>query len=297
MAHNDWVTKKALSFPEKRTFQNAKGQTIEYWIMEPTNLEAGKKYPLLLNMHGGPTAMWGPGEGSMWHEHQFFCAQGYGVVYANPRGSTSYGGEFGRLISHNYPSHDYDDLITVVDAVIEREPVDARRLFVTGGSGGGVLTAWIVGSTDRFRAAMVQKPVINWTSHVLSADNPAFFGPYWFDQLPWEPGAQASYWAHSPLSKVGNVRTPTGVLVGEDDNRTPHTEAEQYYQALQLLHVPTELVLIPGSGHEIATRPTGLIAKVVETLNWFAKYGGPPVPDANTGIAEPAAKDSVVVAR
>ena len=157
-------------------------------------------------------------------EVQLYAAAGYIVVYANPRGSTSYGGEFGTLIHHNYPSQDYDDLISVVDAVIAKEPIDpGRSSIVTGGSGGGVLTAWIVGSTNRFRAAMVQKPVINWTSHVLSADSPTFFARYWFGAMPWEPGAQAKYWAHSPLSKVGNVTTPTAVLVGEEDNRTPHS--------------------------------------------------------------------------
>jgi acylaminoacyl-peptidase len=256
---------------------------VDAWVFRPPGFDPAKRYPLLIEIHGGPHAAYGPAFAA---EVQLFAAAGYVVVYANPRGSTSYGGEFGRLISHKYPSEDYDDLISVVDAVIANYPIDQSKLFVAGGSGGGVLTAWIVGSTNRFRAAMVQKPVINWTSHVLTADNPTFFGPYWFGALPWEPGAQEKYWAHSPLSKVGNVRTPTAVLVGEDDNRTPHTEAEQYYQALQLMKVPTELVLIPGAGHELAQRPTGLIAKVAETLNWFAKHGGPPAPDPNTGIAQ-----------
>lgn len=267
---------------------------IDAWIIRPPEFDAKKSYPLLLEIHGGPHSAYGP---SFAAEAQLYAAAGYVLVYSNPRGSTSYGGDFARLISHDYPSHDYDDLMSVVDATIARGSIDTSRLYVTGGSGGGVLTAWIVGSTNRFRAAMVQKPVINWTSHVLSADNPPLFGPYWFGELPWEPGAQQLYWSHSPLSKVGNVKTPTGVLVGEDDNRTPHTEAEQYYQALQLLHVPTELVLIPASGHELATRPTGLIAKVVETLNWFAKYGGPEVPDANTGGTGKKSSDKAETAK
>lgn len=260
---------------------------IDAWVVRPPDFDTSKRYPLLLEIHGGPHSAYGP---SFAAEAQLYAAAGYVVVYSNPRGSTSYGGEFGRLISHDYPSHDYDDLMSVVDATIKKEPIDDKRLFVTGGSGGGVLTAWIVGTTTRFRAAMVQKPVINWTSHVLTADNPNFFGPYWFGVLPWEPGAQALYWSHSPLSRVGNVKTPTGVLVGEEDNRTPHTEAEQYYQALQLLHVPTELVLVPGSSHEIASRPTGLIAKVNETISWFSRYGGPPLPDQQTGAGKPPAE-------
>lgn len=258
---------------------------VEAWVVKPPNFDPAKRYPLLLEIHGGPHTAYGP---TFAAEIQMYAAAGYITVYSNPRGSTSYGEEFGALISHNYPSQDYDDLISVVDSVISKYPVDQSKLFVTGGSGGGVLTAWIVGSTNRFAAAMVQKPVINWTSHVLSADNSAFFGRYWFGQMPWEEGAQARYWAHSPLSKVGNVKTPTAVLVGEEDNRTPHTEAEQYYQALQIRKVPTRLILVPGSSHDIAGRPSGLIAKTTNTLAWFAKYGGPSVPDPVTGKAKGA---------
>jgi dipeptidyl aminopeptidase/acylaminoacyl peptidase len=148
-----------------------------------------------------------------------------------------------------------------------------------------VLTAWIVGSNKRFAAAMVQKPVINWTSHVLSADGGVFYARYWFGEKPWEPGAQARYWARSPLSKIGTTTTPTAVLVGEEDNRTPQTEAEQYYQALQIQKVPTELFLVPGASHDLAGRPTGLIAKTNNTIAWFSRYGGPPVPDPTTGKA------------
>jgi dipeptidyl aminopeptidase/acylaminoacyl peptidase len=267
---------------------------VEAWVVRPPNFDPNKKYPMLLEIHGGPHTAYGPVFAA---EVQLFAAAGYIVVYANPRGSTSYGEEFGALISHNYPSQDYDDLISVVDAVIAREPVDPNRLFVTGGSGGGVLTAWIVGSTNRFKAAMVQKPVINWTSHVLSADNPTFFARYWFGPMPWEPGAQAKYWAHSPLSRVGNVSTPTAVLVGEEDNRTPKGEAEQYYQALKIRKVPTRLVLVPGSSHDIAGRPTGLIAKVNETISWFAQYGGPPIPDPNTGTSKSGESTPATAAR
>ncbi|HEY7798755.1 MAG TPA: S9 family peptidase [Hyphomonadaceae bacterium] len=267
---------------------------VEAWVVRPPDFDPARKYPLLLEIHGGPHTAYGPVFAA---EVQLFAAAGYIVVYANPRGSTSYGEEFGALISHNYPSQDYDDLISVVDAVIAKEPVDPDRLYVTGGSGGGVLTAWIVGSTNRFKAAMVQKPVINWTSHVLSADNPTFFARYWFGPMPWEEGAQAKYWAHSPLSKVGNVSTPTAVLVGEEDNRTPKGEAEQYYQALKIRKVPTRLVLVPGSSHDIAGRPTGLIAKVNETISWFAQFGGPPVPDPNTGTSRSGETTPVAAAR
>jgi len=255
---------------------------VDAWIVRPPDFDPSRAYPLLLEIHGGPFAAYGPVFSA---EVQQFAAAGYIVVYSNPRGSTSYGGEFGNLIHHNYPSQDYDDLMSVVDAVIAQGNVDEERLYVTGGSGGGVLTAWIVGSTDRFRAAMVQKPVINWTSFVLTGDVANFFAPYWFGEFPWEEGAQARYWARSPLSRVGNVSTPTAVMVGEEDYRTPVSEAEQYYQALRLRRVPTRLIRIPGSPHDIAFRPTGMIAKVRNTLAWFAEHGGPPVPDPRTGVA------------
>ncbi|MEZ5996226.1 MAG: S9 family peptidase [Hyphomonadaceae bacterium] len=260
----------------------ADGRPVDAWIVRPPGFDPSRTYPLLLEIHGGPFAAYGP---SFSAEVQMFAAAGYIVVYANPRGSTSYGGEFGNLIHHNYPSQDYDDLMAVVDATIARGSVDAQRLFVTGGSGGGILTAWIVGTTNRFRAAVVQKPVINWTSFVLTSDANNLFAPYWFGEFPWDDGAQERYWARSPLSRVGNVTTPTAVMVGESDYRTPPSEAEQYYQALRLRRVPTRLIRIPGSPHDIASRPTGMIAKVRNTLQWFAEHGGPPVPDPRTGIA------------
>ncbi len=261
---------------------SADGRPVDGWIVRPPNFDPSRRYPLLLEIHGGPFQAYGPVFSA---EIQLFASAGYIVVYANPRGSTSYGGEFGNLIHHNYPSQDYDDLMSVVDGVIAQEPIDPDRLYVTGGSGGGVLTAWIVGTTNRFHAAMVQKPVINWTSFALTSDVYTLFARYWFGELPWEEGAQAHYWARSPLSRVGNVTTPTAVMVGEQDHRTPPSEAEQFYQALRLRHVPTRLVYIPGSPHDIAQRPSGLIAKVTNTLAWFAEHDGPPVPNPDTGAA------------
>jgi acylaminoacyl-peptidase len=283
--NNDLFAGKTIVAAEHISVPSSADQRpIDAWIVRPPNFDPTRQYPLLLEIHGGPFSAYGP---SFSAEMQMYAAAGYIVVYSNPRGSTSYGGEFGNLIHHNYPSQDYDDLMSVVDATIAREPIDTDRLYVTGGSGGGVLTAWIVGSTHRFRAAMVQKPVINWTSFVLTADATNFFAPYWFGEFPWEEGAQARYWARSPLSRVGNVTTPTAVMTGEADMRTPSSEAEQFYEALRLRHIPTRLVRIPGAPHDIAFRPTGMIQKVTNTLAWFAQYGGPPVPDARTGIATP----------
>ena len=240
---------------------------IQGWIVKPPNFDKNKKYPFILEIHGGPFASYGAVYSA---EIQAFAAAGYVVLYSNPRGSTGYGEEFGNLIHHDYPNHDYDDLMSGVDAVISKGYVDKENLFVTGGSGGGVLTAWIVGKTDRFRAAVVAKPVINWYSFVLYADGTPFFYKYWFPNKPWED--PSSYLKRSPLSYVGNIKTPTMLLTGEEDYRTPIAESEQLYAALKLENVETAMVRIPGASHGIANRPSNLVAKIAAILAWFDKY-------------------------
>ena len=192
---------------------------------------------------------------------------------ANPRGSTSYGEAFGSYIHHNYPSEDYDDLMSAVDTIVERGAIDTERLYVTGGSGGGVLTAWIVGKTDRFAAAVVAKPVINWISFALSADYAPLFSKYWFPALPWDD--PMGYWERSPLSLAGEVSTPTMLLTGEEDWRTPMWESEQYYQALKLRGVDTALVRAAGrfAQHRRAAQPA-MLAKVSAILEWFKRHDG-----------------------
>ena len=241
---------------------------IQGWIITPPDFDSSKKYPLILEIHGGPFANYGD---RFTAELQFFASAGYVVLYTNPRGSTSYGEEFGNLIHHDYPNHDYDDLMSGVDAVIDQGYIDQTRLFVTGGSGGGVLTSWIVGHTDRFRAAVVAKPVINWYSFVLTSDGSAYYSDYWFPGKPWEE--LEHYMKRSPLSYVGNVTTPTMILTGEEDYRTPISETEQFYKALKLQKVETAMVRIPGASHGIAARPSNLIAKVVYIMKWFETYG------------------------
>jgi len=240
---------------------------IQGWIVTPPNFDPNKKYPFILEIHGGPFSSYGSVYSA---EIQAFAAAGYVVLYSNPRGSTSYGQEFGNLIHHDYPNHDYDDLMSGVDAVIKKGYVDDKNLFVTGGSGGGVLTAWIVGKTDRFKAAVVAKPVINWYSFVLYADGTPFFYKYWFGKKPWED--PNSYIKRSPLSYVANITTPTMLLTGEEDYRTPIAESEQFYAALKLENVETAMVRIPGASHGIANRPSNLIAKIASILAWFEKY-------------------------
>jgi acylaminoacyl-peptidase len=245
------------------------GRRVQGWIVRPPDFDPSKEYPLILEIHGGPFANYGP---RFTPEIQLFASMGYVVLYANPRGSTSYGEEFGNLIHHAYPGNDYDDLMSGVDAVVAQGYVDSDNLFVTGGSGGGVLTAWIVGKTDRFRAAVVAKPVINWTSFALTSDGYPMYYKYWLPGPPWEGDNQAHYWARSPLSLVGNVTTPTMLLTGELDLRTPMAETEQYYQALKLRRIDTQMVRIPGAYHGIAARPSNLIAKIAHIVRWFERY-------------------------
>ncbi|GAB3375109.1 S9 family peptidase [Lysobacter rhizosphaerae] len=246
------------------------GREVDAWMVTPPNFDASRKYPLVLEIHGGPFAAYGPAFST---DDQLYAAAGYVVVYVNPRGSTSYGEDFANQIDKAYPGHDYDDLMSAVDAAIAKGFVDSDNLFVTGGSGGGVLTAWIVGKNDRFRAAATQKPVIDWTSFALTSDGAIYYHSYWFDKLPWED--PQGYWARSPLSLVGNVKTPTLVVVGSEDYRTPVSEAEQYYTALQLRGVPTALVKVPGASHGgIAARPSQSAAKASAILAWFERYRG-----------------------
>jgi acylaminoacyl-peptidase len=240
---------------------------IQGWIVKPPGFDAARKYPLLLEIHGGPFASY---TGSFAAEIQLYAASGYVVLYLNPRGSTGYGEEFADLIHHDYPDNDYGDLMSGVEAVLGRGFIDSQRLFVTGGSGGGVLTAWIVGHTDRFRAAVVVKPVINWTSFVLTADMTNYFYRYWFDGFPWDD--VQSYWKRSPLAYVGNVHTPTMLMTGEVDYRTPSSEAEQFYEALKLRKIDTALVRVPNASHDISARPSLLIDKVAYVLAWLKAH-------------------------
>jgi dipeptidyl aminopeptidase/acylaminoacyl peptidase len=259
---------------------------IDAWLVKPPNMAPGKKYPLILEIHGGPYASYGAVFST---DDQLYAAAGYMVLYSNPRGSTSYGEEFANFIQHDYPSHDYDDLMSAVDAAIATGSVDPDQLYVTGGSGGGVLTAWIVGRTHRFRAAATQKPVINWGSFALTTDIATYVPKYWFGKLPWED--PEGYWKHSPLSLVGNVTTPTLVVVGGEDYRTPVSDSEQYYEALQLRGVPTALVKVPGASHGgLAARPSQSAAKASAILAWFDRYRTAQRKEqaASRGVSRPA---------
>ncbi len=266
--NDDLLAHKTLGAVEELTWaSSADDLEIHGWIVTPPNFDPAQKYPLVLEIHGGPFTAYGP---SFSVENQLYAAAGYVVLYTNPRGSTSYGDAFANEIHYNYPGEDYDDLMSGVDAVIARGYIDEEQLFVTGGSGGGVLTSWIIGNTDRFAAAVVAKPVINWISEALYSDIHRTVPGYWFEKYPWEDPME--YWRRSPLSLVGNVTTPTMLLTGEQDHRTPMPESEQYYQALQLRKIDSALVRVPEASHGIAARPSHQIAKVDNILAWFGKY-------------------------
>ncbi len=244
------------------------GEEIQGWYVTPPGFDPSKKYPLLLEIHGGPHLAYGP---TFSLEIQRYAAEGYVVFYDNHRGSSSYGERFALLLQHKYPSKDdFTDHMSGVDAMLEKGFIDKDNLFVAGGSAGGVATAYLVGLTDRFNAAVAAKPIINWTSKVLTADSYIYQSRHQFPGMPWE--AFEHYWERSPLSLVGNVKTPTMLMTGEEDQRTPISESEQFYQALKLRGVDTALVRVPGSSHGIAGRPSRLIGKVEHTLAWFERY-------------------------
>lgn len=246
------------------------GLEIQGWLIKPPDFDAQKQYPLVLQIHGGPHGMYGI---DFSFERQFFAASGYLVLYTNPRGSLGYGKAFGNAINNAYPGHDYDDLMNQVDTVIARGNVDTDNMFVYGGSGGGVLTAWIVGHTDRFSAAVSMFPVTNWISFVGTTD-----GPYWysnFKQLPWE-GIE-EHWNRSPLKHVGKVKTPTMLLTGELDLRTPMSQSEEFYQALKLRKVDTMLIRVADEYHGAAGRfVSNQLRRILYVKKWFEKYRSKP---------------------
>tara|TARA_Y100000748_G_scaffold286452_1_gene269784 strand:+ start:2795 stop:4819 length:2025 start_codon:yes stop_codon:yes gene_type:complete len=243
------------------------GRKIQGWIAKPPGFDPNNKYPLIVENHGGPISNYGD---RFSPEILLYSSAGYVVFYPNPRGSTSYGEEFGNLLYRNYPGDDYHDVMDGVDKMIDQGYIDEDNLFVTGGSAGGIMTAWIVGKNNRFKASAVIKPVMNWISKTLVADN--YFGYAYsrYEGQPWENFNH--YWSFSPISLVGNIETPTMVMVGLNDLRTPPSEAKQLYHALKLRKIETVYVEIPGAFHNISNRPSQLITKIDHILYWFNKY-------------------------
>jgi dipeptidyl aminopeptidase/acylaminoacyl peptidase len=243
---------------------------IEGWILYPPDFDPAKKYPLLLEIHGGPMANYGE---RFDFEKQVWAAMGYVILFVNPRGSTSYGEEFANLIHHAFPGDEFFDLNSGVDAILARGFIDPNNLFVEGGSGGGTLTCWMIEHTDRFRAAASLYPAINWYSFALTSDIP-IESQYWFSGNPWDNTEQ--YMQLSPISRVAKVKTPTLLMTGETDYRTPIGEAEQFYRALKLLNVETVLVRVPDEGHQIVYRPSHHMAKMLYVAGWFDQHKAKP---------------------
>ncbi|HEV7890516.1 MAG TPA: S9 family peptidase [Pyrinomonadaceae bacterium] len=260
----------ANSDPAQPKASDCASTKVQGWIVKPPDFDASKKYPLLLYIHGGPHSMYGVGFNFEFQNH---ASEGYVVLYTNPRGSTGYGQAFGNAINNAYPGQDYDDLMRGVDEVVKRGYVDERNLFVTGGSGGGVLTTWIVGHTDRFAAAVAMKPVVNWYSFVGTTDSADWY--YNFKQLPWEDPAE--HIRRSPITYVGNVKTPTMILTGDIDLRTPLEQTEQYYRALKMRRVPTAMVRLSDEYHgfngDFSLRhPSNRVAQILFLRAWFDRH-------------------------
>ncbi len=237
---------------------------IQGWIIKPPDFDPTEKYPLILAIHGGPHGMYGVGFNFGWQNH---AANDYVVLYTNPRGSSGYGSAFGNAIKRAYPGKDYNDLMAGVDAVISRGYIDEENLFVYGCSGGGVLTSWVVGHTTRFAAASANCPVTNWFSFVGTTDGASWYRN--FDNLPWEDPSE--HLRRSPIMYVGNVETPTMLMTGEDDLRTPMPQTEEYYQALRYLRVPTAMIRFKSEWHGTSSRPSNFMRTQLYLREWFKK--------------------------
>ena len=255
--------------PEEFTYNSFDGKRIQGWILKPPGFNASRKYPLILDIHGGPNAAFGY---TFTHEFDWMATKGYVVVYVNPRGSTSYGQEFANIIQHNYPGDDYKDLMVGVDTVVKRGYVDSTKMGATGGSGGGVLTNWIVGHTHRFAAAVSQRSIADWTGFWYAADF-TLFHPTWFSGPPWEN--QKQFADLSPITYVTNVTTPIMFVEGDADMRTPPAMGgEQMFRALKYLHKTTVMVRFPDETHELSRsgKPWHRVERLRHIVGWFDKY-------------------------
>jgi dipeptidyl aminopeptidase/acylaminoacyl peptidase len=246
---------------------------VQGWIVKPPDFDPSKSYPLILHIHGGPHGMYSV---AFSYPYQNYAANGYVVLYTNPRGSTGYGTAFGNAIDNGYPSVDYDDLMAGVDEVVSKGYIDEDKMYVTGCSGGGVLSSWVIGHTDRFAAAGVRCPVINWMSFAGTADI-TIWGYYRYEGYPWTNPEK--YLEHSPLMYVENVTTPTILMTGELDLRTPMSQTEEYYQALKVEGVETLMLRFHEEFHGTSSKPSNFMRTQLYLMKWFEKYGGAPVAD------------------
>jgi dipeptidyl aminopeptidase/acylaminoacyl peptidase len=262
----DVLQGKGIGKTEEIWYTSSGNTKVQGWIVKPPSFDPSKKYPLILEIHGGPFSMYSVAFNYMF---QNFAANNFVVLYTNPRGSTGYGSAFSNGIDHNYPGPDYDDLMAGVDAVVAKGNVDTSRMYVSGCSGGGVLSSWVIGHTDRFAAAAVRCPVIDWISMAGHTDVPlftySFFAkPFWDDPSDWL--------SHSSLMTVGKVTTPTLLMTGVLDRRTPMPQTEEYYSALKVKGVPTKLLQFNEEYHGTGSRPSNYIRTQLYMMAWFRQY-------------------------
>jgi dipeptidyl aminopeptidase/acylaminoacyl peptidase len=257
------------SEPEEIWYKSFDGKTIQGWILKPPDFDPSKKYPLILEIHGGPHGAYG---NTYTHEFQWMAAKGYVVLFTNPRGSTSYGQDFGNIIQYHYPGDDYKDLMAGVDEVLKKGYVDANRLGVTGGSGGGLLTNWTITQTQRFKAAVAQRDIADWYGFWFTADF-TLFQPTWFRKAPWED--PQDFAARSPITHVANVTTPTMYVLGDQDYRTPPADGgEMMFRALKYRKIPTVMVRFPRENHELSRsgEPWHRVERLQHIVGWMDQW-------------------------
>ena len=267
--NDELFSKLNLTEPEDIWYTSFDGKKIEAWVQKPPDFDPNKKYPLILNIHGGPHSAYGF---IFDHEFQWMAAKGYVVLYPNPRGSTSYGQEFGNIIQHNYPGDDYKDLMAGVDELIKRGYIDEKKLGVTGGSGGGLLTNWTIGQTTRFAAAVSQRDIADWTDWWYTADF-TLFQPSWFKAPPFED--PEDFRRRSPITYVNKITTPLMLILGEADYRTPPTSGgEAMFRALKYRRIPTVMVRFPNESHELSRsgQPWHRVERLQHIVGWFDKW-------------------------
>jgi dipeptidyl aminopeptidase/acylaminoacyl peptidase len=286
-------TKLNLTEPEEIHYKTFDGKTIQAWVQKPPDFNPAKKYPLILNIHGGPHAAYGY---IFEHEFQWMAAKGYVVLYPNPRGSTTYGQDFGNIIQYHYPGDDYKDLMAGVDDVIRRGYIGDKKLGVTGGSGGGLLTNWVVGQTNRFAAAVSQRDIASWEAWWYTADL-TLFQPNWFKAPPFDD--EQEFKARSPLTYIKNVKTPMMFILGEADYRTPPgAGGEEMFRALKFRKIPTVMVRFPNESHELSRsgQPWHRIERLENIVGWFDHWlMGVPKPEYEVAPQEevPGKKSNV----
>ncbi|KAF0198091.1 MAG: peptidase S9 prolyl oligopeptidase active site domain-containing protein [Bacillota bacterium] len=261
-----FLSELELSEPQEVWFKGVDGWDVQGWVMKPIGIEAGKQYPLILEIHGGPHTQYGC---SFFFEFQVLASQGYGVIFTNPRGSTGYGQTFVDAVRGDYGGNDYGDLMLAVNYAEQLPWVDKSRLGVTGGSYGGFMTNWIIGHTDRFKGAVTQRSISNWMSFYGVSDIGYTFTEYEIGGNPWDNVEMML--KHSPISYVKNVKTPLLVLHSEQDMRCPIEQGEQFYVYLKKLGVKTRMVRFPGANHELSRsgKPKLRLERLRHMVGWF----------------------------